>query len=64
MIEILKSEDEQFYYVVKAKNNKVLVTSETYRKKQSCHKGIESLIKTMDGKIEVKDLTDEHGSSR
>lgn len=45
MVKILKSKNKQYYYVVIAKNGKVLVSSETMKTKKSCYKGIESLKK-------------------
>jgi len=47
MIHIHKSKDDQFYFTVTAKNSKVLVTSEMYKKKPSALKGIYSLIRAM-----------------
>lgn len=47
MIKIKKSKDKQFYFTVNAKNGKVLLTSETYKRKASVFKGIESLKKLM-----------------
>jgi uncharacterized protein YegP (UPF0339 family) len=39
--QIRKSKDGQYYYVLIAKNGKILVTSETMTKKQSCEQGIQ-----------------------
>ena len=41
--EILKSVDHQFYFVFKAGNGEIVCTSEMYKSKQSCIKGIKSL---------------------
>lgn len=43
MIVLKKSADGQFYFVVKANNNQVLVTSETYKTKQNAMVGIDAL---------------------
>ena len=32
-IEILKSTDKQYYYVIKSNNGQVILTSETYKRK-------------------------------
>lgn len=40
---IEKSKDGQFYFVLKARNGQVLVTSETYKRKASCKKAIWSM---------------------
>jgi len=42
-IEIRRAADGQFYFVLKAANGQVLVTSETYRRKANAEKGIRSL---------------------
>jgi len=47
MINIHKSKDDQFYFTITAKNGKVIVTSETYKKKPSAFKGIVSLLRTL-----------------
>jgi len=44
-VQILKSKDEQYYFVLVAANNQVVATSEMYRSKQSCKKGIASARK-------------------
>jgi len=44
-IQILKSADGQYYFVLVAANNQVIATSETYRTKQSCKKGVASARK-------------------
>lgn len=46
-IEMRQSKDGQWYFVVKARNNKVLATSEMYKTKQSCNKGIWSLRRVL-----------------
>jgi hypothetical protein len=38
-----KSEDDQFYFVLTSKNGKVLVTSETYKKRLGALNGIQSV---------------------
>jgi len=59
MIKIKRSKDKKspFYWVVLAKNKKVLVTSETYRTRTGCLKGITSISKLMAGAVEVVDET-------
>lgn len=42
-IVILNSTDGQFYFVIKARNGQVLVTSETYKRKASCKKCIQKI---------------------
>jgi len=57
MIKIKRSTDKKspFYWVVLAKNKKVLLTSETYRTKNGCIKGIKSLLNI--GILQVIDET-------
>ena len=45
MIKIHKSTDKQWYFTVCATNNKVLLTSETYKTRQGLAKGIAALRK-------------------
>lgn len=40
---INKSKDGQYYFVLMAKNNKIIAMSEMYIAKQSCINGIESV---------------------
>ena len=42
---IKKSKDNQYYFTVVADNGRVLVTSETYKQKQSAEKAIEAIKK-------------------
>jgi len=49
MIHLHKSKNKQFYFIVKAKNGKTLMTSETYKAKKSAVKGIAALIKNVFG---------------
>ena len=44
---IHKSEDNQFYFTVNAKNGAVLCTSETYKRKQSAIKAIKAIHKAV-----------------
>jgi len=44
---IKQSKDNQYYFIVKARNGQVLVTSETYRSKQGAEKGIRALEKVL-----------------
>jgi len=58
MIIVHKSKDGQFYFTVTAHNNKVLTTSETYKKKAGAIKGITSLINLItDGDYSIIDKT-------
>lgn len=41
---VLKSKDDLFYFNMKAKNNEIIGTSETYTTKRNCLKGIQSVI--------------------
>jgi uncharacterized protein len=40
---ISKSKDGQYYFVLKARNGQILVTSETYTTKQSAENGIRAV---------------------
>lgn len=44
MIKIHKSKDGQHYFTVQAANNKILVTSETYRSRQAAQRGADALV--------------------
>lgn len=44
---IHKSEDMQFYFVLKAGNGECIATSETYVTKQACKKGIRAVKKCL-----------------
>lgn len=59
MIIIKKARNGQYYFIVKARNGRVLVTSETYTRKSNCNTGISALQIVMEGDIKVKDLTGE-----
>lgn len=41
--EIRKSQNEQYYFVLIAKNGEVIAKSEEYKEKEGCKKGIESV---------------------
>jgi len=41
--EINLSDDDQFYFNLKADNNEIIATSEMYTTKQSCQNGIDSV---------------------
>lgn len=58
MIKIKKSDDNQYYYVVYAKNGEPLVTSETFKRKQKAYKSVGSLEKVFQT---VPDVIDETG---
>jgi len=49
MIKIHKSKDKQWYFTVSATNGRVLVTSETYKRKANCKKGIAALESIIHG---------------
>jgi uncharacterized protein YegP (UPF0339 family) len=50
--EIRRAVNRQFYFVLKARNGEIIATSETYKSKQSCKKGIRSVrINALFGKI-------------
>ena len=55
--EIHKSDDEQFYFTLKAANEEIIATSEMYTTKQNCQNGIES-VKTNAPNAEIVDTTD------
>jgi len=54
--EIEESRDNQFYFNLKAGNGQVIVTSETYKSKQSCKHAIE-VTKDIAEDADVDDLT-------
>ena len=54
--EIKRAVDKQFYFVLKTRNGEVIATSETYKRKQGCKKGIKSVVK-VDSLTKVIDLT-------
>ena len=41
---IMRAENKQYYFTVKARNGKTLATSEMYNSKQACRKGAISLV--------------------
>jgi len=43
MFEIKLAADKQYYFILKAKNGEVIVTSEMYTTKAMCKKGIKSV---------------------
>jgi uncharacterized protein YegP (UPF0339 family) len=55
---VYRSKDGQFYFLFRAANGQVLVTSETYTTKQSALNGIEALRASISG-AGVVDMTDE-----
>ncbi|KUP25819.1 hypothetical protein AWJ19_19425 [Paenibacillus sp. DMB5] len=54
--EIKKSSNSQYYFVLKASNGQILVTSETYTTKESAKAGIQS-VRTNAPLASVLDLT-------
>lgn len=59
MIKIKKATNRQFYFVITAKNNKVLVTSETYKRRESVIKGIRAVLSVLGIKTAV--IVNENG---
>lgn len=55
--EIKKAKDGQFYFVLKAKNNKVIATGEMYKRKTSVTKAITSIENSIKSWYEVIDTT-------
>jgi uncharacterized protein YegP (UPF0339 family) len=45
MFEIRQAVNGEYYFSLKAKNGKVIATSEMYASKQKCKKGIRSVVK-------------------
>ncbi|WP_288867897.1 YegP family protein [uncultured Parvimonas sp.] len=56
---IRKSSNDQYYFVIKAENNEVVATSETYYSKYSAKKTIESIKNNINENSSVIDVTDE-----
>lgn len=54
--QIFRSKDNQYYFLLKARNGEVIATSETYKTKQACKKGIRS-VKLNAIIARVEDLT-------
>lgn len=54
--EIKKSGNDQFYFVLKAPNHEVILTSETYTSKQSAKNGIQA-VQSSAADAQIKDLT-------
>lgn len=57
MFEIKNAIDNQFFFVLKARNGEVIATSEMYRSKQAVYKGINSV--KMSFFAGTKDLTNQ-----
>lgn len=49
MIKIKRSKDRLYYFVIVARNGQVLATSETYKNRRNCLKGIDALDYVMAG---------------
>lgn len=58
---LYKSSDGQYYFVLRSKNNKVVMTSETYKSKQGAKKGITAIQNAffLDGIFDEIDKTDD-----
>jgi uncharacterized protein YegP (UPF0339 family) len=50
MFHLHRSSDNQFYFTLRARNGRVLMTSETYSSKAMAEKGMKSVKATMHGK--------------
>lgn len=50
--EIRLSKTKRFYFVLKAKNGEIVVTSELYSSKQMCLKGISAVKRSFFARIE------------
>lgn len=53
--QILKSINNQYYFILTARNGQIVATSELYSTKQACKKGINSVKRSLFAK--TKDLT-------
>ncbi|MGQ4573315.1 YegP family protein [Leuconostoc pseudomesenteroides] len=53
-----KSIDGQFYFLIKANNDEVVATSETYKRKESALHTINAIKNGIDGETDVIDVTD------
>jgi uncharacterized protein YegP (UPF0339 family) len=56
MIKILNSEDGRFYFVVVAKNGRILATSQMFVRKDNAITGATALL-TVAAVAEIKDMT-------
>lgn len=54
---VYRSKDDQFYFIFRAANGEILVTSETYTTKQSALNGIASLQRDV-AAADIVDMTD------
>ncbi|MCW4029927.1 MAG: YegP family protein [Candidatus Bathyarchaeota archaeon] len=54
------SSNKQFYWVLKADNNEIIATSETYTTKQSCEDGIAAVKRS----VPIASIVDETNSKR
>lgn len=57
MIEIKRAKNKEYFFIVKARNGKTLVTSETYKRKASAYKAIRAVIDICDGKLSTQALS-------
>lgn len=53
-----KSSDGQFYFLIKANNDEVVATSETYKRKESALHTINAIKNGIDSETDVIDVTD------
>lgn len=47
IVEMHRSKDNKFYWIVKAKNGLTLLTSETYNREQSLRKSVERFVECL-----------------
>ena len=59
--EIRLSKDEQFYFVLKARNGEIILVSEMYTSKQNCEKGILSVVENSPNDDNYKRLEASNG---
>jgi len=52
--EVLRGQNEQFYFVLKAKNGEIIATSELYKTRSSALKGINAVKKCIFASVEYK----------
>lgn len=55
---IRKATNGQYYFVIKAGNNEIVATSETYFYKESAEKTIDSIKKGINTESTIVDMTD------
>lgn len=60
MIKIKRAKNGQFFFTIQGKNGQVILTSETYKSRAGCRKGINAVLNVCgSGRlIKIKDETD------